>query len=63
MTEKELSYVEDAVMHEKSIINICNEIFNNLQDENLKTFIQNEITKHEETKNNLINLLEVKANE
>ena len=63
MTEKELSYVEDAVMHEKSIINICTETINNLEEESLKEFIQNEITKHEENKNSLINLMEVHSNE
>ena len=63
MTEKELSYVEDATMHEKSIIAICTETINYLQDENLKTFIQNEITKHEDIKNSLISLLEVHINE
>ena len=63
MTEKELLYFEDAIMHEDSIIKICSDISNNLQDENLRLFIQNEISKHEDTKNNLINLLEVSCNE
>ena len=63
MTEKELSYIEDAIGHEKNIIKICNETINYLQDENLKSFIQKEITIHDETKNSLMNLLEVHANE
>lgn len=63
MTEKELLYFEDAVMHEDSIIKICSDIVNSLQDENLKSFMQDEISKHEDTKNSLINLLEVSSNE
>lgn len=63
MTQKELSYIEDAIGHEKNIISICKETNNYLQDETLKNFIESEITKHEETKNNLINMLGGKANE
>ena len=63
MTEKELSYVEDATMHEDSIIKICTEIINNLQDDSLRSFIQEEINIHEDTKKSLISLLEECANE
>ena len=63
MTEKELAYIEDATMHEQSIIKICTETLNNLQDDNLKNFIQEEISKHEETESSLISLLEAHANE
>ena len=31
MTQKELSYLEDAVNHEKSIISICNDISSNFE--------------------------------
>ena len=63
MTEKELLYVEDAIGHEKSIISILNEYVNSLETEELKSFIQDEITKHEDNQNDLMNLLEVSSNE
>ena len=62
MTQKELLYVEDAIEHEKSIIKICNELIKMLEDEELITFLEDEITKHTNTKEKLTNLLEVKAN-
>lgn len=63
MTQKELSYVEDAIGHEKNIIKICNDTINNLEDENLKQFLENELQKHTEMQEKLMNMLEVKANE
>lgn len=63
MTQKELAYVEDAIGHETNIINICNETLNMLEDENLISFIRKEIRKHEDTKEELLNILEVKCNE
>ena len=63
MTEKELSYVEDAIGHEQNIIKICNESVNNLQDDALKSFMLKEIEGHNENMNSLMHLLEVKANE
>ena len=63
MTQKELLYLEDAIGHENSIIKICEDIVNNLEDQNLVTFMQNELSIHKTTKENLINMLEVKAHE
>ena len=63
MTDKELSYVEDATMHEIRIINICKRAEESLEEEELKEFIQGEIKKHEELRDNLKNLLEANANE
>ena len=63
MTQKELLYVEDAIGHEKSIISICNEAVNCLEDKNLIKFMKNEIKKHEQTANKLLSMLEAKANE
>lgn len=63
MTQKELAYLEDAIGHEKIIISIINDMQNNLQDQSLVTFIENELDKHEKLKENLINKLEEKANE
>ena len=63
MTQKELSYVEDAIGHESSIIEILNYESDNLEDENLISFINSELNKHNEIKERLMSLLEEKANE
>ena len=63
MTQKELSYLEDAIGHEKTIISIINDMKNNLQDQYLVTFIENELNNHETLKENLMNKLEEKSNE
>jgi len=63
MTQKELLYLEDAVGHEKTIIKVCEDIVNNLENEELKNFMENEVSKHQTTYDNLINLLEVCSNE
>lgn len=63
MTQKELLYLEDAANHEKSIISIISETLNNLKDEKLISFMKQELEKHNKLKENLINMLEVKANE
>ena len=62
MTQKELLYVEDAIGHEKSIISIIQNSLKDLTDEELTNFLEGEITKHTETKERLINLLEVNSN-
>lgn len=63
MTQKELLYVEDAVGHESSIIKILNNSLEFLDDDKLITFIEEEIEKHEDLKQGLLNLLEDEANE
>lgn len=63
MTQKELLYLEDAIGHEKSIVDICNSIENNLSDEKLKEFISNCGNIHQTRKERLENFLEEKANE
>lgn len=63
MTQKELLYVEDAVGHETNIINIIKATIPNLQDENLKTFMESEINVHTSTKERLMNMLGGKTNE
>lgn len=62
MTQKELLYLEDAVGHETSIIKILNETLGMLDDEKLVVFIEEEIDKHNSLKDELLNLLEDKAN-
>ena len=63
MTQKELSYVEDATSHEIAIISIIEESINKLQDEELISFMNEELNNHQKTKNSLINILEEKSNE
>ena len=63
MTQKELLYLEDAIGHENSIISLLNTSLENIEDENLVSFIENEIDRHQTEKEDLINLLEEKANE
>ncbi len=63
MTQKELLYFEDAVGHEGNIIKIIEAGLQNLEDENLVNFMNNELTKHNEAKQRLMNLLEAKQNE
>ena len=63
MTQKELSYLEDAIGHENSIIKICSESITYLEDENLVDFMNEEIKNHSKVKTKLMKLMEVKANE
>lgn len=63
MTQKELLYLEDAIGHEQNIITICEETLNMLEDDNLISFLTKEIKKHENMKEELLNMLEVKSNE
>ena len=63
MTQKELLYVEDAVGHETSIIDILNTSLDLIDDDKLITFIEEEIEKHNDLKQELLNLLEDKVNE
>lgn len=63
MTQKELLYVEDAIMHENNIINICEDMVNTLDNDELSDFIDNEIGIHTGIKENLMSLLEAKLNE
>ena len=62
MTQKELLYVEDAIGHEKVIIDVCNDLLTHITDDEISGFINNEIKNHETVKNNLMNMLEVKSN-
>ncbi len=63
MTQKELMYVEDAILHETNIINICNETIDLLEEEDLVSFFEKEVKKHSNMLNKLTSLLEDKANE
>ena len=63
MTQKELLYVEDAVSHEDIMIKVLNESISKLEDESLINFMRNEINIHTNMKENIMSLLEDKANE
>ena len=63
MTEKELLYVEDAIGHERSIIDICEESINNLDNDEFISFMEQEKINHQNIANNLMELLRGKANE
>ena len=62
MTQKELLYLEDAVGHEKSIIKILEESIKEEENDELVDFMNDEIDIHTDLKNNLMNILEEKAN-
>lgn len=63
MTQKELLYFEDAIGHEGNITKIIETSLKNIEDENISSFMEKELTKHNEIKENLMNLLEEKQNE
>ena len=63
MTQKELLYVEDAIEHENNIISILDNMIDNIEDEELVSFIEDKEEEHIELKEKLVNLLKEKANE
>lgn len=48
MTSKELLYVEDALGHEKYFQSKCTETANQLQDADLKAYVQQMAKKHQQ---------------
>jgi hypothetical protein len=63
MTQKELSYYEDAIGHEDNIIKIITESINNLTDNKLISFMESEKEKHQQMRKRLMNILESECNE
>ena len=63
MTRKELLYLEDALKHEMNIIGIYNEMINLLEDEELASFIEKEVKKHEKMEKELLSKMEGLAND
>lgn len=63
MTQKELLYIEDAIGHEKVLIDNIKDYINCLQEEDLIEFMQKELRNHEKIKNDFIKLLESESNE
>lgn len=60
MTQKELSYFEDAIGHEKNIISIITESIKQLEEQKLISFLENELSEHTQLKEKLMNKLEEK---
>ncbi|MCI8577192.1 MAG: hypothetical protein HFG64_06705 [Lachnospiraceae bacterium] len=48
MSPKELSYIDDALGHEKFLKTQCQEAAKNLQDAELKNFVEQISTKHQQ---------------
>ena len=63
MTQKELLYFEDAVGHETNIIKICEESLKMLENEDLINFMKEEVERHNNLKEKLMNKLEEEAHE
>lgn len=63
MTQKELLYLEDAVNHEQNVIAYLNDAITNVEDENLSSFLDDEIKVHDGICKKLVNILEGLSNE
>ena len=63
MTQKELAYFEDAINHESAIISILNHFVSEAENDEIISFIQDELNNHETLKNNLLNVMEEASNE
>lgn len=63
MTQKELLYFEDAIGHENNIIDIVTETITNLEDEDLKEFMEDKLSSHKSFRDELMKFLEEKSNE
>lgn len=63
MTQKELLYVEDAICHEQNIIGIITNTINELENDDLKDFMEEKLNDHIAFKKELMSFLEDYANE
>ena len=63
MTQKELSYMEDAIKHEENMAAIIEKSIEMLEDEDLVSFMQDELKNHKKLHKELMTLMEEKANE
>ena len=57
MSPKELLYIEDALGHEQQMKSCCQGFVGQIQDAELKSFVQTLCGKHEQTFNRLYSLL------
>lgn len=63
MTQKELAYVEDAIGHESTILSVLQNTKESLVDKELVSFIEEQEENHISMKEELMHLLEEKADE
>ena len=63
MTQKELLYLEDAIGHEKNILDYLNEVIGTLEEDDLIEAMEQEIETHTNMEKDLKNLLEEMAND
>lgn len=63
MTQKELTYLEDAVKHEENIASIIEASIELLEDDEIISFMQKQQEDHKSLHKKLMKLLEDKANE
>ena len=63
MTEKELLYLEDAYEHECITLDTLNTMMDNTTNDEILSFIEDEINKHKLIKKSVIRLMESEANE
>ena len=63
MTQKELLYVEDAIGHEKTILSMLNSSIEQIEDEDLKVYLEDEVKIHTKQEDELLKLLEELVNE
>ena len=57
MSSKELLYLEDALSHEAFLKTQCQQAIDNLTDPELKNFVRQMLTKHQELFGQLYNLI------
>ena len=58
MTQKELLYLEDAIKHEQNLAQICDNVVNNLTDEELIAFIKIQQKTHKNIEKKLLKVME-----
>ena len=57
MSPKELNYIEDALSHEKFLKTQCQDAVRNLQDQELKSCVEQFSQKHQQIFDNFYNLI------
>ncbi len=57
MSPKELSYIEDALGHEKFLKTQCKDAVQNLQDPELKSCVEQILDKHQQIFDNFYHLV------
>ena len=57
MSPKELSYIEDALNHEKFLKTQCQDAVKNLQDPELKNYVEQYSQRHQQIFDSFYNLI------